>query len=482
LIDVLMRMHRQHPALGFDARAFEASERARARALLELLGESQSRILEGIDPGLLDREERTRAALAGRLDAPGSALESRLAEYRKVQNEIRASSPRYAALTQPQPGGLDDIRRDVLDGETTLVEYALGEERSYVWVITQRAIAGHELAPRSVIEAAARRAYDALAGPNSPESREPLSVLSRLVLQPIAGGVTTRRVAIVTEGALQYIPFATLPDASGRPLVAANEIVSLPSASTLQVLRREFTSRPPASQALFVVGDPVFDGHDSRVRAPEAVPKAGAGAVERSARESGVNQLERLYFTRREADSIASLGRRGQTRELVDFDANLDRLMETEVSAYRFVHLATHGLLNNRHPELSGLVFSLVDRQGRPRNGFLPASDVYNLRLNADLVVLSACQTALGGDVRGEGLVGLTRAFMYAGAPRVVSSLWRVPDNATAVLMQQFYRRMLVDHAQPAAALRAAQLAVRSEPRWSAPYYWAGFILQGEWR
>src|SRR5262249_23719250 len=149
---------------------------------------------------------------------------------------------------------------------------------------------------------------------------------------------------------------------------------------------------------------------------------------------------------------------------------------------YRFVHFATHGLLNNRHPELSGLVFSLVDPRGRPRDGFLAAYDVYNLHLNADLVVLSACQTALGGDVRGEGLIGLTRAFMYAGPPRGVSSLWRVPDSATAALMQDFYKGILVDHLTPAAALRAAQLAIRSEPRWSAPYYWAGFILQGEWR
>src|SRR5262249_52645099 len=286
----------------------------------------------------------------------------------------------------------------------------------------------------------------------------------------------------VTEGALQYIPFAALPDVDGRPLVAGHEIVSLPSASTLQVLRQEFGARPPASRALFIVGDPVFDRRDARVRSHAAPPPVGTATMERSARESGVDPLERLYFTRREVDGIAALGRPGDTRALLDFDANLDRLKDAELGAYRFVHLATHGLLNNRHPELSGLVFSLVDRQGRARDGFLPASDVYNLHLNADLVVLSACQTALGGDVRGEGLVGLTRAFMYAGTPRVVSSLWRVPDNATAALMREFYRRMLVDRMEPAAALRDAQLAIRRDARWSAPYYWAGFILQGEWR
>ena len=146
------------------------------------------------------------------------------------------------------------------------------------------------------------------------------------------------------------------------------------------------------------------------------------------------------------------------------------------------MHFATHGLLNNKHPELSGLVFSLVDPQGRPRNGFLPAYEVYNLRLNAELVVLSACQTALGEDIRGEGLVGLTRAFMYAGTPRVVASLWRVPDSATAALMQRFYRALLVENRRPAEALRLAQESVRAERRWSAPYYWAGFTLAGEWK
>jgi CHAT domain-containing protein len=152
------------------------------------------------------------------------------------------------------------------------------------------------------------------------------------------------------------------------------------------------------------------------------------------------------------------------------------------VRDYRVIHLATHGLVNAQHPESSGLVFSLVDRTGQAVNGFLPAHEMYNLRLGADLVVLSACQTALGQDVRGEGLIGMTRAFMYAGAPRVVASLWTVPDRATAELMARFYENLLHKHMRAAAALRAAQLDLRSSTRWSQPYYWAGFVLQGEWR
>ena len=483
LIDVLMRLDDRHPSDGFAARAFELSERARARGLLELLGESRANIREGIDPALLDRERKLRASIVGKTGASDETLQQTLQAYRELQDEIRARSPRYAALVEPQPVRLDDLRQGVLDGRTALVEYALGEERSYVWVITSSSFTSRRLPGRLQIETAARRAYDALTDPNASDARESLRALGRLLLDPIVDRLAADRVAVVTEGALQYIPFAALPDPAGRPLVLSHEIVNLPSASTLQVLRREIDGRAPAPHSLFVVGDPVFDSHDPRVRSSAREPRVVASAaLERSAHESGLGSLERLYFTRVEAKSIAALAQNDPSSTLLDFEASLDRVKDGTVSGYRFVHFATHGLLNNRHPELSGLVFSLVDSRGRPRDGFLPAYDVYNLRLNADLVVLSACQTALGEDVRGEGLIGLTRGFMYAGAARVVSSLWRVPDSATAALMRRFYRGILVDHLAPAASLREAQRTVRANPRWSAPYYWAGFIIQGEWR
>ena len=339
----------------------------------------------------------------------------------------------------------------------------------------------HELPPRARIETLARRAHDALSRAQSPDLRVALQELGDAIVAPLGARITGKRLAIVTEGTLQYIPFAALPDASGRPLIASHEIVSLPSASTLRALRADAPARA-ASRSVFVVGDPVFDGQDPRVRRGETPAAAPATALERSARDSGVADLGRLLFTRREADAIASLVPAGRARKLLDFDASLDRVTSGDLSDYRVVHFATHGLLNNKHPELSGLVFSLVDPQGRPQNGFLPAYEVYNLRMNAELVVLSACQTALGEDIRGEGLVGLTRAFMYAGTPRVVASLWRVPDSATAALMQRFYRALLTENRRPAEALRLAQESVRAERRWSAPYYWAGFTLAGEWK
>ena len=172
----------------------------------------------------------------------------------------------------------------------------------------------------------------------------------------------------------------------------------------------------------------------------------------------------------------------GMEFKALDFDASRKVATAADIRDYRIVHFATHALMNNEHPELSGIVLSLVDAQGRPQNGFLRLYDIYNMKLAADLVVLSACQTALGKEIRGEGIVGLTRGFMYAGAPRVVASLWRIDDRATAELMRRFYAHMLGEGLRPAAALRAAQVSMLQEKRWQAPHYWAAFTLQGEWK
>jgi CHAT domain-containing protein len=192
-------------------------------------------------------------------------------------------------------------------------------------------------------------------------------------------------------------------------------------------------------------------------------------------------RLNRLWFTRLEADTIVA-NTLGQHMEAVDFRASRATATSRELAQYRIVHFATHGLLDSENPELSGLVFSLVDVNGRPQNGFLDLQDIYNLNLPVDMVVLSACETALGKEIDGEGLLGLTRGFMYAGASRVVASLWRVSDVATAQLMGRFYKALGEDGIPPAAALRTAQIQMSKQKQWSAPYYWAGFEIQGEWK
>jgi CHAT domain-containing protein len=280
------------------------------------------------------------------------------------------------------------------------------------------------------------------------------------------------------------------------PLIANHEIVSLPSASSLAALRRELAGRAPVPKIVAVIADPVFEDADERIKNGDVKSaslnnKQDAGPVAerevfRSAIEVGATdaqqRLQRLIFSRREADGITRLAGARASFKALDFAANRATALGSNLTQYRIIHFATHGLLNSQHPELSGIVLSLFDEQGRPQDGFLRLHDIYNLRLASDLVVLSACKTGLGKEIKGEGLVGLTRGFLYAGAPRVVASLWKVDDRATAELMKLFYQRMLRDGLRPSAALRKAQIDMLKRPRWAAPYYWAGFTLQGEWK
>jgi CHAT domain-containing protein/tetratricopeptide (TPR) repeat protein len=522
-IDLLMRLHQLQPASGHEAAALEASERARARSLLDILTESRADIRQGVDAALLERErssqqqlnlksERLTRLLSGKdTEAQATAakkeVEAALAEYQGIEDEIRAQSPRYAALTKPQPLGLKEIQQQVLDENTLLLEYALGEERSYLWAVTSTSVSSYELPKRAEIEAAARRFYELVTTAKNrtlQSQAEAAALLSRTLLGPAANQLGQKRLLIVPDGAIQYIPFAALPEPAAqgkrpgapRPLVANHEIVSLPSASVMAVLRRETAGRKPAAKEVAVLADPVFQSDDPRIKqvrtqaenSPATLPaQATVGNrlrpdVERSAWEAGVERLKRLPYTRKEAEAIVANAPGGQSLKAVDFDANRRAALAEELGEYRIVHFATHGLLNNVHPELSGIVLSLVDEHGQPQNGFVRLHEVYNLRLPAELVVLSACQTALGKEVKGEGLVGLTRGFMYAGAERVVVSLWAVNDEATAEFMEKFYEAMLKRRMRPAAALREAQVVMSKSKWWRAPYFWAGFIIQGEWR
>jgi CHAT domain-containing protein len=251
--------------------------------------------------------------------------------------------------------------------------------------------------------------------------------------------------------------------------------------------------RKPAERTIAVLADPVFESNDERVKGPRGQTPSSvdnaASSIKRAARGLGLSSqndaelvIPRLPGTRREADQILALVPRSQSKAAFDFAASRETAASMELAGYRYVHFATHGFLNSLHPELSGIVLSMVDEKGKPQDGFLLAHEVFNLKLSAELVVLSACRTGLGKEVRGEGLVGLTRGFMYAGAPRVVVSLWSVSDEATAELMAAFYRGMLSDKLRPAAALRAAQISLMKDSRWQSPFYWAAFTLQGEWR
>ena len=317
--------------------------------------------------------------------------------------------------------------------------------------------------------------------------------LSRLLLEPLPlSGL--KRLLIVPDESLQYIPFAALlfpgPGAGKELLVKHFEIDVLPSASVLGILRKARSKRTPPTAAAAIFADPVFEPDDERVSTRRAGAKRSyearpATSLTRAISDVGGSQyIARLPASRDEAEAIAKVLRSPDPQAVhvaLDFDASRANVLTDGLTRFRLVHFATHGVVDARHPEMSGLILSLVDRRGKRQDGYLRLGDIYKLKLSADLVVLSSCDSALGRDLESEGIIGLPRGFLYAGAKSVIASLWKVNDDATATLMSRLYTRMK-NGESPSSALRGAQLEMVQDERWANPYYWAAFVLQGDYR
>lgn len=422
-IDLLMELHRPE-------RALVASEDARARTLLDLL-----------------------------------------------DNARVGAGPRAAEIAETRVARFQDLQRQIVEPGSLILEYYLGRERSFLWALTPGTIESFELPAREVLEAEARRVALLLGASSKALARRQtelaLADLSLRLLAPVAHRLRgAERLVIVPDGALWYIPFAALPEpgAGDRPLMVSHEIVTIPSLSVLSRGRLDPAGRRHAPGTIAVVADPVFAAADPRVTPRPAVSRETSG------------RFKRLPFSRAEAEAILSVAPRQGRWVALDFAASRDAITSGRLARYRIVHFATHAVVDTENPDLSSVVLSLVDSQGRPRNGFLRLADLYSLHLPADLVVLSACRTALGREIRGEGLVGLTRGFFSAGARQVLVSLWPVEDRATAELMRRFYAEVFGRKRPPAAALREAQIAMWRERSWRSAYYWAGFTIQGDWR
>lgn len=539
-------------ALAYASEAFKITEQARARSLLDLLSESGASVTEGVPAELLkrkqenlDRQQEIAELLTGiniSTDGPKKKpgeLEAELdklqTEFNEVENQIRVASPRYAALTSGQSLTLADVQQKVLDDQTVLLEYSLGPEASYLWAADSKSLRLHKLGPRStmdklvtdlraqLIPAKLQRrivGIDVVADPtrglgvvSASEDAAPFvaasTALYKAAVEPVSSLIGDKRLLIVADGGLNYIPFEALVKTPGgdyssaQYLVKTNEIVYSPSASVIGAIRQQ--GPKPAGRAMLVIADPVFNSNDARAKgvaittasaetrglgiesALTDVAGQGAVATAQSAKMQGL-PLSRLPGTRTEADQIARLGKASgaPTDVWLDLDASEANLGVRDITKYRVLHIATHGLLNAERPQFTGVVLSLVGNKGD--DGFLRTDEVFNLRLGSPLVMLSACETGIGKEKRGEGVMGLTRAFLYAGAPTVGVSLWSVADKSTADLMTDFYKRLLSSPGaasiggSPAAAMRNAQLAMITGKKYSAPFYWAPFVLVGDWR
>lgn len=534
-------------SLEYAGEAFRINEQSRARSLLEMLSETNAAITEGVPAELLkrkqenfDRQQDIADILTGinisneemkkkpaELDAE---LEKLQAEYEEIENQIRTASPRYATLTANKPLALAEVQQNVLDDQTVLVEYALQSDESYLFAVSKASVSLFKLPARAQVEklatdlraqlipaklqrrivgidvAEANRGLGIAS--SAPEDAAPFvaasNALYKAVLEPVAGIVGEKRLMIVADGALNYVPFEVLlktADAGDFSslgyLVKTNEVIYAPSASVVGAIKQQRTKA--TGRSMLIIADPVFNSNDTRARKGPA-PAAGdaevrglgiqgalvdvAGSTTPATSNAAMEglPLARLNGTRVEADQISKLakGSGGQADVWLDLDANEDNVTTRDVSKYRIIHVATHGLLNAERPQFTGVVLSLVGN--KTHDGFVRTDEVFNLRLGSPLVMLSACETGLGKEKRGEGVMGLTRAFMYAGAPTVGVSLWSVADKSTADLMTDFYKRLLTgDNTTSSSALRGAQLAMISGKKYSAPFFWAPFVLVGDW-
>jgi CHAT domain-containing protein len=522
--DILMQLDRVRPGEGFAEQAFLVSERSRARALLDLVQESQAKLRQGATAELLKAEREVGGSISsltqyqwtlsldGKKDSPefaevGSRLAELQAQYQEIQAKLRSQNSSQSPLVDFELKNKEHIQKDLLDGDTMLLEYSLGDEQSYLWAITSDLFHSYVLPSRKNIEAVAvdlsdlimaRAKFDPAVNDYQAkvEAAEKLYVekardLSQMLLGPVADQLRNRRLIFVTEGVLQRVQFESLPVPQGQTtgpiasqefLIQTNEIAVIPSMTTLLAMRA--TGKRPASpgKLVAIIADPVFNRNDDRVngpgQSPAVVRAASLSSTEQSILRDGPS---RLVYASEEADSILAVTPRGTTMVAKGFDASRETAMNSRVGEYQIVHFATHGFFDSEHPELSGILLTNVDQNGVARDGLMALHDIYTLDLSAELTVLSACQTALGKDVKGEGLVGLTHSFMSAGSKSVVASLWKVDDHATAALMSDFYELMFREGMPPVAALRAAKLKMMQNQRWQAPYYWAGFVFQGDY-
>ncbi|MBI4906333.1 MAG: CHAT domain-containing protein [Acidobacteria bacterium] len=509
-IDVLMDMHAREPGRGFDAEAFHVSERARARSLLEMLAQGKIELREGAASAaeLLSEERELQDLINGKAarltrlvaarhtkeqaEAARRELRDLLTRQSELRGRIRTSHSRYGALTQPVPITAAEARETLLGGGAVLLEYWLGEERSILWVLTKSTLKTHRLPARAHIEELVNEACGALAEAGQVVSGETAAAgrarvarsearfrvraneLSRVLLTPAGEHLEAERLVIVAHRGLARLPFAALPSPrrSGEILGERAAITNQPSASVSAFLRQQ--TRPDRKiSAIAIIADPVFTASDSRVHS------ISGGTVEFPPQAV---EYPRLRFSREEALAIAGLHASRATLLALDFDASRKTVLSGVLARRPMIHFATHTLLNDRQPELSGIVLSQVDRQGKPVDGFLRLHEIYNLKLDARLVVLSACQSGLGRHVEGEGLIGLVRGFLHAGADAVLASLWNVDDRATAAFMGYFYRALLKQRMPPSEALKIARRKMQSEERWRHPYYWSTFVLIGDSR
>ena len=478
-IDFLTRMS-EADADVWMARSFLTAERSKARVFSEQLAEATAGVRQSVDSDLAKREQVMIDSLAYvRSLIPAAADRERRAMLREylrdleirfatLERDIRSQNPAYADLVYPRPASLSDLQASLAPGQAVL-SYSVGDSSSALWAVSRDDARLVRLPSRSALKTQVDVLRFALEDPTRTTPRAyglTAQSLYDVLVRPAADmldGATS--ILVMPHDLLNYVPFEALVSSPGDTwtghdyLIHAADITYVSSATAwLQLAKR---SPVTYSHDLLAVGNPDFGGTNAM-----------------SALRN--NPLEQLPFTGAEIESVQQVvGPDSRSVVLLGSDATEEGVRRASAGGtYRFVHFATHGLIDDNRPDYSALALTRPDASTRPGEGLLQASEIFNLSFDSELVVLSACETGLGQLVQGEGMVGLTRAFMYAGARSVMASLWAVSDESTAALMGTFYAHAAGAGQSPAAALRQAKRDMIFGP-WAHPFHWAPFILTG---
>jgi CHAT domain-containing protein len=478
---VLAELHRHDPLQGFDRLALSVAEKSRARAFVEMLVESKTDL-----SARLTEDERQRSAHLETVlsraytGASRGAIERAEHDLSAWAMELRERHPEMRQAQYPEPWPADRIQALIRERGIVMVEFAVGDELSLAWVVDRGGVQMRRLPGRARIDAEVRALRALLERrPGGVQSNAQYDQRAAQVMRMLFGPLevrvrTARQIVIVPDGALHYVPFEALRTTVGKYLVEGSAVSYVPSASALGEMLAGFQSQPaPRPMDLLAYGDPAFRGASG---APGAT---GPAERVRAAYERSGLRMEPLPGSRDEVLAIGALYRPDRRKLVLGNKATESSVKSEPLARYRRIHFASHAVLDERQPSRSGVVLAATPLAS-DEDGILRMNEIMTLKLDADLVTLSACQTGLGKLIRGEGMVGLTRAFLYAGARRVVVSLWQVNDIATAQLMKRFYSEM--NHgAAPQDALRTARLAMlhADQVAWRHPYYWAPFVVVG---
>lgn len=519
--NLLMKMNKQSPNEDYAIQALQATEKSRARSMLENLALNEAAFTKDAPPEIVRREKEIRVFLNSKADRLTDLLSSKAdkTETDKLDNEIneleheleaikgrlRQISPVYSAIKNPVPFDVGEFQRNVLDDNSLLLEFSFGKEESYLWLVGKTEINSYVLPPREhlesrienlrklidsrgIIEGEAVEDYQArIAAAETAFARES-EIFSRELLGQVADKIKDKRLLIVPDGKLHYFPIAALPfpgSIDNTPILLTNETIYEPSAATLALIMRNGIKTSAATKNLLVFSDPIFSNQDARVTAGTEIkppPEINSLKAETFRFAESLTSLARLNASREEADSIVQIVGESSSTALNGAAATRERALDASVSDYKIIHFATHGFISEERPELSGIVLSQVDQNGQSRNGVVRLQDIYTMNLSADAVILSACSTGIGKEVKGEGLLSLNNAFLQTGAKSVVSSLWKVDDYAAQELMKNFYQEMTSGTATTAEALRRAQIKLRQKPQYQSPFYWAAFTIEGDFQ